>query len=132
MRKLTKIQLAKALAKKRHHDQLKKDGSTSLYKHLESVVNRLKQIGVTDQDTLSAAWLHDILESTNTTLEEIDKTFGKKVAMLVLSLTKDDSLPKKARRKQYLLQLKNSSSNAKLIKICDIASNLVQVHNSTG
>jgi len=123
---------AKAFAKKRHHDQLKNDGSTSLYKHLESVVNRLKQIGVTDQDTLSAAWLHDILESTNTTLEDIDKTFGKKVAMLVLSLTKDDSLPKKARRKQYLLQLKNSSSNAKLIKICDIASNLVQVHNSTG
>jgi (p)ppGpp synthase/HD superfamily hydrolase len=126
----SKTQLAKDFAKKRHHGQLRKDGTTSFYEHLESVVGRLQQIGVTDEDTLSAAWLHDILESTNTTLDEIDKTFGKKVASLVLSLTKDNSLPKKSREKQYISQLKDSSFDAKLIKLCDIASNLNQVHNS--
>lgn len=126
----SRIQRAKDFAKKRHHGQIRKDGITSFYGHLESVVNRLKQIGVTDEDTLSAAWLHDVLESTNTTLDEIDKTFGKKIALLVLSLTKDNSLPKKSRERQYILQLKDSSFDAKLIKFCDIASNLNHVHNS--
>lgn len=126
----SKVNLAKNFAKKKHFGQLKKDGITPVYKHLEAVVDKLRYIGITDEIILSAAWLHDVLESTKTTFDELEILFGRKIALLILPLTKDNKLPKNAREKQYLKQLKESSLNAKLIKLCDAASNLEDIHNS--
>lgn len=129
-REKSKIHLAKNFAKKKHFGQIKKDGVTPVYKHLETVVDKLRYIGITDEIILSAAWLHDVLESTKTSFDELETLFGRKTALLVLSLTKDGRLPKNAREKQYLKQLKESCLSAKLIKLCDIASNLEDIHNS--
>ncbi len=126
----SKVNLAKSFAKKKHFGQIKKDGITPVYKHLEAVTGKLRYIGIADEIILSAAYLHDVLESTKTTFDELESLFGRKIALLVLSLTKDRRLPKNAREKQYLKQLKESSLGAKLIKLCDIASNLEDIHNS--
>ncbi|MFN3654869.1 MAG: HD domain-containing protein [Candidatus Nitrosotenuis sp.] len=129
-REKSKVNLAKNFAKKKHLGQTKKDGITPVYRHLETVVDKLKYVGITDEIILSAAWLHDVLESTKTSFDELETLFGRKTALLVLSLTKDGKLPKNAREKQYLKQLKESCLSAKLIKLCDIASNLQDIHNS--
>jgi guanosine-3',5'-bis(diphosphate) 3'-pyrophosphohydrolase len=110
--------------------QLKKDNTTLVYDHLKDVVLRLKTLGIADDDILCAAWLHDIIEDTNTSFEELQNLFGKKTTSLVLSLTKDKGLPKRTRNSQYVKQLKTSPIEAKLVKLCDIASNLQSVHNS--
>ncbi|MDH3856070.1 MAG: bifunctional (p)ppGpp synthetase/guanosine-3',5'-bis(diphosphate) 3'-pyrophosphohydrolase, partial [Nitrosopumilus sp.] len=55
--------------------------------------------------------------------------FGSKVAVLVSDLTKDMSLPKKKREQAYVKQLTESSSDAKLIKLCDISANLSDLKN---
>lgn len=126
----TKLQYAEDFARKKHSGQLKKDGVTLITSHLEDVVLRLKSLSILDEDVLCAGWLHDILEGTNTSVEEIEELFGKKITTLVLTLTKDNMLPKNRRDSQYIIKLKSASLEAKLVKICDIFSNLKDVHRS--
>ena len=129
--KMTKLLDAENFAKERHSGMLKKDGVTTHYEHLTGVVTRIKNLGVTDEDVLCAAWLHDIIEDTETRFDEIDKRFGSRIAVLVLSLSKDKQLPKRLQEEQYIKQLRESSFDAKLIKLCDISANLKSIKSST-
>jgi len=121
---------AKEFAFKKHKNQKRKDGIGSFSDHLEGVVNRLKNLGITNQEILSAAWLHDTIEHTDTTFDEINKIFGNTVSVLVLSLSKDMNLPNKEKELQYIQQLKNSDPLAKIIKFCDISANIKDIANS--
>ncbi|TLY07089.1 MAG: bifunctional (p)ppGpp synthetase/guanosine-3',5'-bis(diphosphate) 3'-pyrophosphohydrolase, partial [Thaumarchaeota archaeon] len=121
---MSKFQSAENFAKERHSAITRKDGVTPYHEHLSGVVARLKNLGVTDEDVLCAAWLHDIIEDTNTTFDDIDKRFGSKVSVLVLALSKDKTLSKSRQEEQYVRQLREASFDAKLIKLCDISANL--------
>ena len=103
---------------------VKKDGVTTHSQHLEDVVSRLKSLGVVDEEVLCAGWLHDTLEDTDTSFDDLFEQFGSRVAVLVSYLTKDGSLPKKQRVQAYVKQLEGASYEAKLIKLCDISANL--------
>ncbi|MGB6463600.1 MAG: HD domain-containing protein [Nitrosotalea sp.] len=124
------IESAELFAKERHTSMTRKDGIPYL-DHLKGMVNRLKNLGILDQEVLAAAWLHDIMEETNATFDEIDKRFGSRIAVLVLSSYKDKNLPKDQIEKQYIKQLKESPIEAKLIKLCDISTNLKDLKNIT-
>jgi (p)ppGpp synthase/HD superfamily hydrolase len=121
---------AKKFAQEKHKNQKRKDGVTSYSDHLEGVVNRLKNLGVTDKDVLCAAWLHDIIEDTDVTFDQINERFGREVAVIVLSLSKDQNILKKDREIQYIGQLKDASFQAKIIKLCDISANLKDLANA--
>ncbi len=138
---------AELFAKSKHSGKLKKSGIT-YSKHLEDVVNRLKSLGVSNEEVLCTGWLHDILEDTDTSFDELFEKFGRKIAVLTLSLTKnkfvidvdDDStltltkkktLSKKQRQKEYGIKLNQSEIDAKLIKLCDISANLGDLKNQT-
>jgi len=123
------VKTAELLAKKKHAGQFRKDGITPYSKHLEDVVNRLKSLGVIDEELLCTGWLHDTMEDTDITFDNLYEQFGSRVAVLVLSLTKDESLPKKPREKAYVQQLKEASFDAKLVKLCDISANLSALKN---
>ncbi len=75
----------------------------------------------------SAALLHDTIEDTNATYEEIQKVFGKSVCDLVYFLT-DDLTPKdgnrKLRKEKYLEKLLDSPYEAKCLKIADVLANV--------
>jgi (p)ppGpp synthase/HD superfamily hydrolase len=128
---LSKLKSAELFAKEKHVSMTRKDGKTHYSDHLESVVNRLKNLGITDEDVLAAAWLHDAIEDTNTTFDDIEQRFGSKVAVLVLVLSKDKNLPKGQKEEQYTRQLKNASWEAQLIKLCDISANLKDLKSTT-
>ncbi|MCI4433459.1 MAG: bifunctional (p)ppGpp synthetase/guanosine-3',5'-bis(diphosphate) 3'-pyrophosphohydrolase [Nitrosopumilus sp.] len=121
---------AKKFAQEKHKNQKRKDGVTPYSDHLEGVVNRLKNLGVTDKDVLCAAWLHDIIEDTDVTFDQINERFGREVAVIVLSLSKDQNIPKKDREMQYINQLKDASFQTKIIKLCDISANLKDLANA--
>ena len=124
------IESAKLFAKDKHRNKTRDDSKTPYSDHLESVVNRLKNLGITDEDVLCAAWLHDTIEDTDTTFDDIERRFGSNIAVMVLSVSKDTKLSKKEKEKQYIEQLKNAPWQAQLIKLCDISSNLKDLKNS--
>jgi (p)ppGpp synthase/HD superfamily hydrolase len=121
---------AKKFAQEKHKNQKRKDGVTSYSDHLEGVVNRLKNLGVTDKEVLCAAWLHDIIENTDVTFDQINERFGREVAVIVLSLSKDQNISKKDREMQYINQLKDAPFQSKIIKLCDISANLKDLANA--
>ncbi len=123
------VKSAELLAKKKHSGMMRNDGVTPYSKHLEDVTNRLKSLGVIDEELLCAGWLHDIIEDTDMTFDNLYEQFGSRVAVLVSSLSKDMSLPKKQRELLYVKQLKEASFDAKLIKLCDISANLSDLKN---
>ena len=121
---------AKKLAHEKHKNQKRKDGVTPYSDHLEGVVNRLKNLGITDKNILAAAWMHDIIEDTDVTFDQINEKFGREIAVMILSLSKDKSVAKKEIEQQYINQLKNASIEAKIIKLCDISANLKDLSNA--
>ncbi|QUC65535.1 HD domain-containing protein [Nitrosopumilus sp. K4] len=127
---MTNLETAQKFAKEKHKESLKKDGITKHVTHLESVVSRLKGLGVISEDVLCAGWLHDVLENTNVAFDELFERFGQNVATTVMSLSKDNTLSKKEKEIQYTKQLKNASIDAKLIKLCDVSANLKEVIKS--
>ena len=124
------VKNAELFAKNKHAGMMKNDGMTSHSKHLEGVVNRLKSLGVIDEELLCTGWLHDIIEDTDTTFDDLFEKFGQRIAVLVMSLSKDNTLPRKQREQFYVKKLKESSIDAKLIKLCDISTNLSDLKNS--
>lgn len=80
-----------------------------------------------DANVLAAAILHDTLEDTKTTRDEIQEAFGPAIDDLVSQVTDDKSLDKAERKK---LQVKNAphlSPGAKLIKLADKISNVEEI-----
>ena len=144
---MTLLENAELFAKSKHAGKLKKSGTTYSI-HLENVVNRLKSLGVIDEEVLCTGWLQDILEETDTSFDELFEKFGRRIAVLTLSLTKtkfvidtdDDStlsltkkraIPEKQRQKEYAIKIKESDTDAKLIKLCDISANLGDLKKQT-
>ena len=142
---MTPLENAELFAKLKHAGKLNESG-VSYSNHLENVVSRLKSLGVVDQDVLCAGWLQDILEYTDTSFDELFEKFGRKISTLILSLTKtklvidtsDDStlsltkkrtVSKKQRQKEYGIKIKESEMDVKLIKLCDISTNLGNLKN---
>jgi (p)ppGpp synthase/HD superfamily hydrolase len=121
---------ARNFAKKKHAGQLRKNGKTTTFSHLKDVVKNLRKMKVTNKDTISAAWLHDTIEDTDTDFDSIKDKFGKNVADIVVSVTKDNRLAKKQREIKYVKELKASSAKAKLVKIADILANVNDAPNA--
>ncbi len=129
---MNKVKTAELFAGKKHSHITRKDGKTPYFNHLQDVVNRLKKLGIVNQDIICAGWLHDTIEDTDTDFDDIEERFGLKVAKIVSEVTKDKRLPKKEREKAYVKQLKTASVEAKTIKLCDIVSNLADLINLPG
>ena len=127
---MNKVTKAKIFAKKKHKHLFRKDKKTPYWKHLEQVVKRLEKLGIKDQEILCAGWLHDTIEDTDTDFDDIKENFGKNVAEIVSSVTKDTRLIQKKREQNYILQLKKASWQAKVVKLGDIVSNIADLQNS--
>lgn len=127
---MSDITQARSFAKRKHLGQLRKNGKTTTFSHLKDVVRNLKKMKVTDEEIICAAWLHDTIEDTDTDYDSIKDRFGKNIAEIVVSVTKDNRLPKKQREIKYVKDLKDSSAKAKLIKIADILANVNDAPNA--
>jgi len=121
---------AKKFAFEKHKNQKTRSGMLPYSHHLEGVVSRLKNLGISEKNILCAAWLHDIIEKTDVNFDQVNKIFGREIAVMVLSLTKDNNLSKKDRETQYIIQLKEATLQAKIIKLCDISANLKDITDS--
>ncbi|RXG61779.1 hypothetical protein Avbf_10333 [Armadillidium vulgare] len=115
----------------KHKSQRRKDLSQTPYiNHPIGVANLLVEGGITDLVTLQAALLHDTVEDTNTTFEEISAEFGEEVCSVVREVTDDKSLPYQRRKELQILNASNSSHRAKLVKLADKLYNLRDLQKS--
>ncbi|KAJ3246067.1 Guanosine-3',5'-bis(diphosphate) 3'-pyrophosphohydrolase MESH1 [Chytriomyces hyalinus] len=85
---------------------------------------------VDDTDTLVAALLHDTVEDTDTTFEEIEARFGPTVRKLVSEVTDDKTLEKKERKRLQIEKAPFASDQAKRIKMADKIYNLRDIVKS--
>ena len=79
---------------------------------------------IIDSDILIAAILHDTIEDTDASLEEIGLLFGENVLKIVEEVTDDKRLPRKVRKKLQIECGRSKSYEARLIKIADKIDNL--------
>lgn len=116
---------AASFAARKHHGQTRADNATPYFSHVARVTLILAHIfGVEDEDTLTAALLHDTLEDTATDYDELAATFGERVADYVVLLTKNVMLPKKAREEDYAKRLSDAPEAVMIAKMADLYDNL--------
>lgn len=110
----------------KHRMQRRKDADASPYiNHPLALAHILcSEGGVTDTSVLAAALLHDTVEDTETSSEEIEREFGSEVAAIVAEVTDDKSLPKEERKRLQIVKSAGKSEGAKLVKLADKISNL--------
>jgi guanosine-3',5'-bis(diphosphate) 3'-pyrophosphohydrolase len=122
---------ATAFAADKHRNQRRKDAEASPYiNHPVALANLLAQAGIGDATVLAAALLHDTIEDTDATPEELIATFGAEIAAVVLELTDDKSLPKAERKRLQIEHAADLSSAAKLVKLADKICNLRDMSDS--
>jgi len=117
---------AAELAARRHNGQTRKGrGEEPYINHLAEVANMLSAVtNGENAELVAAGWLHDTIEDTETTHDELAQRFGLRVAGLVDECTDDMSLPKAERRRRQIDDGPKKSPSAKLIKISDKISNI--------
>ena len=120
---------ALAFAAHKHKDQRRRDVDSSPYiNHPISLADILcNEAHVTDIETICGALLHDTVEDTETTAEELEDVFGKAIRDIVMDVTDDETLPKAARKQAQIDHAAHISDKAKLVKLADKISNLRDV-----
>lgn len=109
---------ARAFATMAHSGQMRKDGKSPYIVHPERVVKTLQEAGVTDQEILAAAYLHDVLEDTKEDISE----FPERVQKIVKDLTK---APNTKDKNAYIAAFADKPFEVVLIKLADRYDNLL-------
>jgi guanosine-3',5'-bis(diphosphate) 3'-pyrophosphohydrolase len=117
---------AALFAAQRHSGTVRKGrGNEPYVNHLAEVANLVSEAsGGADAELIAAAWLHDTIEDTETTREELAERFSVRVAALVVEVSDDMGLPTDERRRLQVVAAPHKSPDAKLIKIADKISNI--------
>ncbi|NBW61314.1 MAG: bifunctional (p)ppGpp synthetase/guanosine-3',5'-bis(diphosphate) 3'-pyrophosphohydrolase, partial [Methylophilaceae bacterium] len=80
--------------------------------------------GIANIEVLCAAILHDTIEDTNTSANELIMQFGEKITSIVLEVTDDKHLEKSERKAKQIAHIATASHEAKLVKLADKIANL--------
>ncbi|MCB1986791.1 MAG: bifunctional (p)ppGpp synthetase/guanosine-3',5'-bis(diphosphate) 3'-pyrophosphohydrolase, partial [Burkholderiaceae bacterium] len=116
---------ATEFAANKHRNQRRKDAEASPYiNHPIALANLLVDTGVYDVVVLCAALLHDTIEDTETTGDELEAQFGRAIASIVLEVTDDKRLAKEVRKQLQIDHAPHISTAAKLVKLADKICNL--------
>jgi len=129
---IQRITSAAHFAAVQHADQRRKGKAGEPYiNHLIEVAD-LVASSLTEPDTnlIMAAFIHDVVEDTPTTNQEVAERFGPDVAALVAEVTDDKSLPKAERKRLQIETAPKKSKRAQSIKVVDKISNLRAILHS--
>ncbi|MBI3098933.1 MAG: bifunctional (p)ppGpp synthetase/guanosine-3',5'-bis(diphosphate) 3'-pyrophosphohydrolase [Planctomycetes bacterium] len=122
--------LARAVtfAAEAHRGQVRDDGAPYLA-HPIRVCEWLRSIGGEDDvEVLCAAVLHDTIEDSGTTFDDVAEVFGARVAKLVAALSNDTRLPKPERKSAMIAHAPQLPPEAKRVKLADRLDNVLDFH----
>jgi guanosine-3',5'-bis(diphosphate) 3'-pyrophosphohydrolase len=116
---------AVSFAAEKHRRQRRKDADASPYiNHPIELTTLLHEAGIGDPVVLCAALLHDTIEDTDTTDDELRRRFGPEIAATVVEVTDDKSLDRAERKRLQVEHAAHISDRAKLVKLADKTCNL--------
>ena len=120
---------ATMFAADKHRGQKRTDAQGTPYiNHPIMVVTLMANVGgITDIEALQAGILHDTVEDTDTSPEEIEARFGYAVRSLVMEVTDDKTLEKQERKRIQIKKAPRLSPRAKVIKLADKIANLTDI-----
>lgn len=125
-----------SFAAEAHQHQTRKDGRTPYIVHPVAVLRRLSsELGVEDPDVLCAGVLHDVIEDSGVTREELARRFGERVAGWVQELSVPAELhgptvPDERKTERLVHDVGRMSWEAVLVKLCDRWDNLQDMANA--
>ena len=127
---MSRLLQAATFAADKHRDQRRKDIEASPYiNHPLAVAGLLADTGsITDIELLIAAVLHDTVEDTATTIDELSERFGESISKLVAEVTDDKSLSKEQRKQLQVENAPHKSDRAKQLKIADKTCNIRDIN----
>jgi (p)ppGpp synthase/HD superfamily hydrolase len=127
-----RILAAARFAAEKHAQQKRKgENGEPYFNHLLEVAELIAASSPNpDVELVMAAFLHDTVEDTGVTLQELEQRFGKNVADLVAEVTDDKSLPKEIRKQLQVEHTPEKSSRAQTLKLADKISNLRAIISS--
>lgn len=119
------IEKARNFAKEAHEGQTRKVTSVPMFYHVEEVALILKKAGFSDE-AVAAGYLHDTVEDTDVTLQDILKIFGEKVAFIVAGHTEDKTKSWEERKSHTIQELADPQTliEIRALIIADRLSNL--------
>jgi (p)ppGpp synthase/HD superfamily hydrolase len=123
-----RVERAIALAMRAHEGQSRKDGQLPYVVHPVTVALILSRY-TGDEDTIIAGLLHDVLEDTLVTADEIERAFGEKVRDTVLDVTEPNlpGLSWETRKARYLRRLQAAPRPSLLVAGADKTANLISM-----
>jgi len=110
----------------KHRKQRRKDAEASPYINHPIALARVLRVeaGIEDAAVLCAAMLHDTIEDTETTRDELEREFGAVIANVVAEVSDDKDLPKSERKRLQVEHAATISREARLVKLADKICNL--------
>lgn len=116
-------------AAEQHRDDRRKGATGAPYiNHPITVAEQLASAGLgEDTELLMAAVLHDVVEDTGATGEQLERLFGPAVAAIVLEVSDDKSLEKGQRKRLVIETIGQKSRQARLIKLSDLIANVYDI-----
>lgn len=117
------IQEAAEFAEKAHAGIYRKGGKIPYFCHLKETALLVAQM-TEDETVIAAAYLHDVLEDTEVTGEEIEKQFGLRILNLVAEESENKSLTWRQRKEATLQHLSRADRTVKILALADKLSNM--------
>jgi len=117
---------ALSFAANKHRNQFRKGSEPIPYiNHPIALADLLVRTGnISDSATIAAALLHDTVEDTDTSFEELEAEFGPEISQLVAELTDDKRLPKEEPKRRQVEHAPLLSRRARVVKLADKTCNL--------
>jgi len=128
------LEKAYRLMLRAHGQQVRKTDGSPYIIHPLKVAKKLARQNFSDE-VISAAMVHDVLEDTKVSAEELKQELGNKILQIILPLSEDKSLDWEERKEKYIEDVKNSSDETKAVSIADKIHNLedlLSTHQNMG
>ena len=125
---MQKLDYAILFATKAHDGQRRKTDNVDMIFHPFTVGMLLQKSGMSEE-TVIAGILHDVVEDTKYTIEDIEKIFGTNVKNIVEEVTENKKLEWKVRKKEAIEKIKNASFEGKMVECADKINNLESLYD---